>query len=95
MVPDKERVERFPGVDVIFNADGFGSPDAKVWKYNAITNPQAYPQLIWRGIKLFRRNTRAPRFADTPMMTARQLFGLDPTPGGRFMWAAPHLIVVA
>ena len=83
------------GSRLVFDADGFGSPNAKVHKYNAITDPTAYPQLEWRGIKIFQHNRHAPRFSDTPVMTPRQIFGLDPTPAGWRIWAPPHLVVLA
>ena len=66
MVPNKQDIEIYPEVELVFDADGFGSPNAKVHKYNAITDPTAYPQLEWRGIKIFQHNPHAPRFSDTP-----------------------------
>lgn len=95
MVSRKRDIEVYPEVDLVFDADGFGSPDAKILKYNAITNPEAYPHLQWRGIKIFQHNKYAPRFSDSPVLTPRQLFGLDPTRAGWRMWAPPHLIVLA
>jgi hypothetical protein len=95
MVPRKQEIEIYPEVELVFDADGFGSPNAKVHKYNAITDPIAYPQLEWRGIKIFQHNPHAPRFSDTPVMTPRQIYGLDPTPAGWRIWAPPHLVVVA
>ena len=95
MVPNKQNIEIYPEVELVFDADGFGSPNAKVHKYNAITDPTAYPQLEWRGIKIFQHNPHAPRFSDTPVMTPRQIYGLDPTPAGWHIWAPPHLVVVA
>ena len=95
MVPGKQNIEIYPEVELVFDADGFGSPNAKVHKYNAITDPTAYPQLEWRGIKIFQHNPHAPRFSDTPVMTPRQIYGLDPTPAGWRIWAPPHLVVVA
>ncbi len=95
MVPGKQNIEIYPEVELIFDADGFGSPNAKVHKYNAVTDPTAYPQLEWRGIKIFQHNPYAPRFSDTPVMTPRQIYGLDPTPAGWRIWAPPHLVVVA
>lgn len=95
MVPGKQNIEIYPEVDLVFDADGFGTPNAKVHKYNAITDPTAYPQLEWRGIKIFQHNRHAPRFSDTPVMTPRQIFGLDTTPSGWRMWAPPHLVVLA
>ena len=95
MVPNKQDIEIYPEVELVFDADGFGTPNAKVHKYNAITDPTAYPQLEWRGIKIFQHNPHAPRFSDTPVMTPRQIFGLDPTPAGWRIWAPPHLVVVA
>ncbi len=95
MVPGKQNIEIYPEVELVFDADGFGTPNAKVHKYNAVTNPSAYPQIEWRGIKIFQHNPYAPRFSDTPVMTPRQIYGLDPTPAGWRIWAAPHLVVVA
>jgi hypothetical protein len=95
MVYGKRNLEVFPEVDLVLDADGFGSPDAKIHKYNAITNPEAYPHLQWRGIKIFQHNKYAPRYSDTPVLTPRQIFGLDPTHAGWRMWAPPHLIVLA
>ena len=62
MVPGKQNIEIYPEVELVFDADGFGSPNAKVHKYNAITDPTAYPQLEWRGIKIFQHNRHAPGF---------------------------------
>ena len=95
MVPGKQNIEIYPEVELVFDADGFGSPNAKVHKYNAITDPTAYPQLEWRGIKIFQHNRHAPRFSDTPVMTPRQIFGLDTTSSGWRIWAPPHLVVLA
>ena len=95
MVYGKRNLQVFPEVDLVLDADGFGSPDAKIHKYNAITNPDAYPHLQWRGIKIFQHNKYAPRFSDSPVLTPRQLFGLDSTRAGWRMWAPPHLIVLA
>ena len=95
MVPGKQNIEIYPEVELVFDADGFGSPNAKVHQYNAITDPTAYPQLEWRGIKIFQHNPHAPRFSDTPVMTPRQIFGLDTTPSGWRIWAPPHLVVLA
>ena len=94
MIPNKQAIEVFDEVDLVINADGFGTPDAKVMKYNGITDPSAYPRLNWRAIKIFQENPIAPRFADSPVMTPRQIFGLDPTPGGLRMWASPHALVL-
>ena len=38
-----KNIEIYPEVELVFDADGFGSPNAKVHKYNAITDPTAYP----------------------------------------------------
>ncbi len=95
MVPGKRNIQIYPEVELVFDADGFGSPNAKVSKYNAITSPTAYPQFEWRGIKIFQHNARAPWASDTPVMTPRQIYGVDPTSNGRRMWAPPHLVVVA
>jgi len=81
--------------DLVLRPDGFGNPDAKPHTYNDITNPEAYPHLQWRGIKIFQHNKYAPRFSAPPVLPPRKLFALHPTRAGWRMWAPPHLIVLA
>ncbi len=95
MISHKHDLEVFPEVELVIDADGFGSPDVKVWAYNELTSQERYPRIQWRGLKLFQANPYAPRFSDRPMLTPQQVFGLDPTPGGHRMWAAPHVLVIA
>ena len=95
MIPRKQHIKVFPEVEVVFDADGFGSPDAKIHKYNAMTNPTVYPRMQWRGIKLFNQNPYARYFSDKPLMTPQQVFGIEPTTSGHRMQIPPNLLVLS
>lgn len=95
MLNDKNNIETYPGVEIVINTDRLDTPYAKVYEYNNLTDQNVYPKRWLRGIKIFQFNTRAPRFSDIPVMTPRQIFGLDPTASGRRMWAGPHVLVIA
>lgn len=95
MIQDKTAVKDYPNVDLVIMADGFGSPESKVSKYNKMTDPKAYPFIHFRGIKLFPPNPyeRAGHY-DHPMLTFRQVYGLDPTPGGERVQIPPDVILM-
>jgi hypothetical protein len=96
MIRDKKRTKTYPNVDLVFCADGFGSPDAKIIKYNLMTDPEVYPFIKYRSIKLFIDHPEAdPTRIDTPTTTFRMCFGLDPTPGGTKAKHKPDIIVIA
>ena len=95
MIPRKQHIKVFPEVELVFDADGFGSPDAKIYKYNAMTDPAVYPRMQWRGIKLFNQNPYARYFSDNPLMTPQQVFGIEPTTSGRRMRIPPNLLVLS
>ena len=44
MVPNKQLVTNFPGVDVVFDMDGFGDSATKIFKYRryAVEEPARY-----------------------------------------------------
>ena len=80
MVTDRELTRGSPGVAVISNMDGFGTPDLKSGVYDQLSVAQpASPRLRRRsrepynGFKLFFRE-------DTGLMAPRDVLALDPAP---------------
>ena len=70
MIIGKGRIATIPGVQVVIDADGFGSPKLKTDSYNYLirNEPVGFP-----GFKLFYRQ-------DDPLMSARDVLALDPPP---------------
>ena len=96
MIQNKKATKTYPNVDLIICADGFGSPDAKINKYNKMTDPTVYPFLKYRAIKLFLDNPKADQSRiDKPVTTFRMCFGLDPAPRGAVAKYKPDCIVIA
>jgi hypothetical protein len=69
MVTNDHLVEDRDGVAIVFHADGFGSPAAKLGDYFSIL-----PDRFARGMKIFYRQ-------DTRIMSPAELMALDPPPG--------------
>lgn len=94
MIQHKTEVKDYPNVDLLIDADGFGGPGVKVDKYNKMTDPNAYPFIHYRGIKIFPKSTyeQAWHF-DRPLLTMRQIFGLDPVEGLKVKYP-PNLVIV-
>jgi hypothetical protein len=70
MITNKQVVRPHEGIDLVWNADGFGRPDEKLETYTAITHD---PVVQWPGTKLFYRQ-------DTPLWSEATVLGLDPQP---------------
>lgn len=70
MVTHYQQIHPDPRVEVVMDMDGFGTPDAKISKYNTYVRDQ---RVEYSGIKLFYKQ-------DTPLMTPAQVLGLDPVP---------------
>ena len=70
MVENRERLRRYPGVELVLNVDGFGDRTLKVDKYNEFVrggDPARH------GFKLFYRE-------DTNLMAPRDVLSLRPQP---------------
>lgn len=95
MIQNKTAVRDYPNVDLAIIADGFGGPDTKVFKYNRMTDSSVYPFIQFRGIKLFPPNPyeKAGHY-DKPMLTFRQVFGLDPTPQKERVLVPPDVVIM-
>jgi len=70
MVVNKEAIQDYPLVDLVWDADGYGGPRAKVEDYNQY---RGEPGFEYGGFKLFYD-------LDTPLMTPPQVMALEPPP---------------
>jgi hypothetical protein len=95
MIQNKTDVKTYDNVDLVITADGFGGPDSKITKYNKMTDSSVYPFIHLRGIKVFPPNPyeHAGHY-DNPLLTFRQVYGLDPTAGGARAEVGPNLIII-
>jgi hypothetical protein len=82
MILNKEQLERVYKVDLTLTADGWGNPWAKITKYNALMSPE----FKFTGVKLFYR-------WDEPLLTERQVLGLDQYPKLEEIKMTPNLII--
>ena len=71
MIRHKDDLKVRPGVDMVLNADGFGSQEAKRSKYEQLS-PSRHSGLF-PGFKLFYEE-------DTDLMSPKQVMRLDPRP---------------
>jgi hypothetical protein len=71
MVRHKEDLKVRPGVDMVLNADGFGTPDAKRSKYEELSPSRRSG--LFPGFKLFYHE-------DTNLMSPKQVMRLRPRP---------------
>lgn len=71
MIYGKEAIHPLPDVEVVVHADGFGTPEQKIEKYNALVTQQP---IQYGGFKLF-------YYQDTPLLTPGQVLdSLAPDP---------------
>jgi hypothetical protein len=96
MIARKQSLKRFPNVELVIDMDGLGSPFLKVKKYDRITSSRIYPQIEFRGIKIFYRSPLERNgHYDKPPMTMREVFGITPVPGGIRMDTRPDVVIIA
>lgn len=70
MLTNYQRIKSDPRVQVAIIMDGFGTPEAKISKYEALVRNE---RVAYGGFKLFYKQ-------DKPVMTPAEVLGLDPTP---------------
>lgn len=70
MLPDKGAIERYEGVELVIDMDGFGSPAAKLATYDAVIARDA---VGFPGVKLFYEY-------DVPLWTPEDVLSLTPQP---------------
>lgn len=70
MISNASEIERFPGVDLVIDMDGYGPADIKAVKYQRYAGA---PYAPFGGIKVFLEHDPDP-------LTERQLLALDPRP---------------
>jgi hypothetical protein len=71
MIRHKEDLKRRPGVDMVLNADGFGTPEAKRSKYEQLSPSKRSG--LFPGFKLFYEE-------DTNLMSPKDVMRLKPRP---------------
>jgi len=95
MITNKNEVKLYPNVDLVIDVDGFGNPGTKVTKYDKITDSAVYPFIHYRGLKVFPKSPyETSGHFDNPLLTWRQVFGLDPTSDGARIQHAPNLVII-
>ena len=70
MIQNKENIAPVPGVELVIVMDGHGPPSTKLETYGAVISNQP---VEYNGVKLFYDQ-------DVPLLTAREIVGLDPVP---------------
>ncbi|MHB1130896.1 MAG: hypothetical protein ACYC4L_00725 [Chloroflexota bacterium] len=96
MVLNKKSIKTYKNVEVVWDADGFGRPPIKTRKYNLITDPEAYPFIKFRAIKLFFFNPHEERHhGDSPVMTWPQVFGQEEVSEDLKIRYMPDVVVIA
>ncbi len=70
MLKNKDQILNYENVEMVWNADGFGGPGAKIQDYNQYRHEPGFDR---GGIKLF-------YIEDTPLMTPAQVMELLPMP---------------
>jgi hypothetical protein len=96
MIQRKKELKAFDDVDLVVDMDGLGTPQFKIWKYNRIGDPAVYPQIRYRGIKVFLPNPwDKAGHVDKPPMTVEQLFGIEPVFGKMRAAFKPDVVIIA
>ncbi len=70
MMENKDAIQDYPLVNLVWDADGFGGPGAKIGDYNQYHNEAGFE---YGGLKIFYNY-------DTPVMTPAQVMGIEPPP---------------
>jgi hypothetical protein len=70
MIQEKELIAPVPGVQLVIDEDGWGTPDEKRLTYDVVITQAP---IEWNGIKLFYRQ-------DDPLMTEAEVLALNPSP---------------
>lgn len=75
MVEDRPLVANRAGLAIVFNVDGFGTPELKTGVYNQLAVPRTPPvaRRFFNGLKLFFRE-------DTALLAPEAVLGLRPRP---------------
>ncbi|MBE9508915.1 MAG: hypothetical protein IMY86_12815 [Chloroflexi bacterium] len=70
MVVNKGVIQDYPMVNLVWDADGFGGPGAKIGDYHQYRDEAGFE---YGGFKIFYNY-------DTPVMTPEQVMALEPPP---------------
>jgi hypothetical protein len=77
MIKDRAQIVKRPGVEIVFNVDGFGSVEQKVTKFDALTSDPERPAHVRTGFKLFYEEDNR---GDWALMSPFDVLDLDPQP---------------
>lgn len=77
MIENRSALVQRAGLATVFNVDGFGTPVAKIGKYNDLTSDPERPPFVFTGFKLFyEEDTRG----GSRVMGPFEVLDLDPQP---------------
>ena len=77
MIENPKGLVQRPNLAMVFNVDGFGTPEAKTGKYADLTTDPDRPDFVFSGFKLFyEEDTRN----GSRLMTPFEVLDLDPQP---------------
>ena len=70
VVTNKQLLEPLPSVQIAVHADGFGTPEAKLSKYEILVREEP---VQYGGFKVFYRQ-------DVPVLTPKEVLAMEPSP---------------
>lgn len=77
MIQNRKGLVQRPNLAIVFNVDGFGTPEAKMGKYADLTTDPDRPEFVFTGFKLFyEEDTRN----GSRLMAPFEVLDLDPQP---------------
>ena len=77
MIQNRKGLVQRPNLAIVFNVDGFGTPEAKMGKYADLTTDPDRPEFVFTGFKLFyEEDTRN----GSRLMTPFEVLDLEPQP---------------
>jgi hypothetical protein len=77
MIQNRKGLVQRPNLAIVFNVDGFGTPEAKTGRYADLTTDPDRPEFVFTGFKLFyEEDTRD----GSRLMTPFEVLDLEPQP---------------
>lgn len=77
MIQNRAKIVKRPGVEIVFNVDGFADATGKINKYNDLTSDPDRPSHVRTGFKLFYEEDTRNGWT---LMTPFDVLDLDPQP---------------
>ncbi|MDQ3855188.1 MAG: hypothetical protein M3281_02180 [Chloroflexota bacterium] len=95
MLEHEQDIDGAPGVDLVVDMDGIGSPHLKVTNYNLLTNSRQFEFIRYRGLKLFPPSPVEEEHIDRPLLTFAQVFGQAAVGPHLRIHVPPDIIILA